>query len=212
MKLFFSAKFLPAFTIFAAIATLATTDARADSFAGESYGPFDYSNHEHRQRYLGVVDGNHFNEDVENLVRGQTGTVFEDLMYTLRIFPNHHRALNAMARLYRRDGGFPIGADVLLPLDDFFQRAILFSPRDSIPHMVYAIHFHRAKEYDNALMYYQNALKLDPNSVELHYNLGLFYADIEDYEKSLHHAKKAYEMGHPLAGLRNKLIRAEVWE
>ena len=212
MKLLFSAKFLPAFTIFAAIATLATADARADSFAGESYGPFDYANPDHRRRYLDVVDGNHFNKDVENLVRGQTGTVFGDIMYTLRIFPNHHRALNAMARLYRRDGGPPIDASVRLPLDDFFQRAFLFSPRDPLPHMIYAIHFHKAKEYDNALIYYQNALKLDPDSVELHYNLGLFYAEIEDYEESLHHAKKAYEMGHPLAGLRNKLIRAEVWE
>lgn len=212
MKSLLSVKFLPALVILTAIAMLTSTEARAGSFAGESYGPFDYANPEHRQRYLGVVDGNHFNEDVENLVKGQTGTVFGDIMYTLRIFPNHHRALNAMARLYHRDGGRPKNASTKVPLDVFFQRAFQFSPRDPIPHMIYAIYFQKAKEYDKALLYYQNAMILEPDSAELHYNLGLLYEEIGDYENSLYHAKKSYEMGYPLAGLRNKLIKAEVWE
>ncbi len=52
--------------------------------------------------------------------------------------------------------------------------------------------------------------KLD--SAKLHYNLGLLYTEIEDYEKSLCHAKNTYEIGYRVARLRDTLIKVNVLE
>jgi len=197
---------------FGALTALAPPDAQAASYSGDQYGPFDYSNPEHRRNYLAVVDGNHFNKDVQNLVRGQTGTLHHDIKYCLRIFPNHHPALDAMARLYRRDGGIPENAQPKEALDIYFQRAFMFSPMDPVPHMIYAVHFQKTKDHDTALTYYENAMKLGLDNVQLYYNLGLLHADMGNYEESLRMAKIAYEKGHPLPGLRNKLIQAGAWE
>jgi len=45
-------------------------------------------------------------------------------------------------------------------------------------------------------------------SAELHYALGLSYANTKEYERAVEHARKAYALGYPLPGLRNLLARA----
>ena len=35
-----------------------------------------------------------------------------------------------------------------------------------------------------AISYYQNALNVDPNNVEIHYNLGKMYQDLEQYQEA----------------------------
>jgi len=200
----------PAVTILVAVSVItAPVDARA---AESITGPFDYTNAEHRLKHL-RVEKSHFTPDVENLVAGKTGTLYADLAYTLRTFPNHHRALNSMARLYRREGGPPRDPALIAPpLEDYFTKAFKFSPRDAMPYMIFAVHQHKMKNYDKALENYQNAMKLGLDSAQLHNNMGLLYADRGDYENSLHHAQIAYEMGYPLPGLRDKLIKAGAWE
>src|SRR5262245_56299958 len=42
-----------------------------------------------------LVENAHFTPDVEMLNRGKSSTVGGDLAYTLRVFPNHPRALKA---------------------------------------------------------------------------------------------------------------------
>jgi hypothetical protein len=38
------------------------------------------------------------------------------------------------------------------------------------------------------------------------------YFDMKDYGKAVEYAKKAYDLGFPLAGLRNKLKQAGKWD
>jgi tetratricopeptide (TPR) repeat protein len=45
-------------------------------------------------------------------------------------------------------------------------------------------------------------------SPEIHYFLGLVLVDLKDYERAREHAARAYELGYPLPGLRDKLARA----
>lgn len=45
-------------------------------------------------------------------------------------------------------------------------------------------------------------------TAELHNALGLSYFDTKEYEKAREHARKAYGMGYPLPGLKNKLSKA----
>jgi tetratricopeptide (TPR) repeat protein len=53
---------------------------------------------------------------------------------------------------------------------------------------------------------------VDGKSIDIHYNLGLICADLGDYDCATRNAKLAYEAGHPLPGLRQKLVAAGKWD
>ncbi len=48
----------------------------------------------------------------------------------------------------------------------------------------------------------------DGNSPEIHYFLGLVYLKLKDLDNASAHAKRAYELGYPLQGLRRQLNAA----
>jgi len=176
----------------------------------QAYGPFDYSNPDHRKTKLPIVEQYHFNADVENLIKGMTGTIWGDLNYTLKTFPNHHRALFAMAKYARRNNMRMPGAPPGTSAENYFQSAMTFAPNDPTVYLIYGIHLHKLKKLKDAKFYYDKALSLAPDA-EAHYNLGLLYLDLDQLENAKRHAIKAYEMNHPLPGLRNRLKRAGVW-
>ena len=153
----------------------------------------------------------HFTSDVENLRAGATGTIGADLNYTLLMFPNHHRALAAMGKLAQRDKTLkPKGAQ--FSIECFFDRAIRFKPNDAMVRMVYATYLLQAAQPDRATEQLALAAELQPDDPTINYNLGLLYVKKKDYEQARTHAKKAYEQGFPLPGLRNQLIQAGKWE
>jgi hypothetical protein len=41
--------------------------------------------------------------------------------------------------------------------------------------------------------------------------MGLLFIKKKNYGEALKHAEKAYKLGHPLPGLKNKLIELGVW-
>lgn len=174
------------------------------------YGPYDYTNPEHFRTKLGIVQGAHFTPDVEALIRGVTGDIENDIDYTLRTFPNHHRALYSVAKLQLRSGYRRIGH--YLTADCYFDRAMRFKPDDGIVRMIYGIYLHKKGRYEDALQRYKEALDLAPEEVELHYNIGLVYADLKRFKDAVPHAQKAYEAGYPLPGLRQRLKNAGVWD
>src|SRR4051794_26054278 len=61
-----------------------------------AYGPFDYRSTD--KTALNMVEGPHFPPKVEALISGNSGPIGAELGYTLRAFPNHHRALLAVMR------------------------------------------------------------------------------------------------------------------
>lgn len=48
------------------------------------------------------------------------------------------------------------------------------------------------------------------NSADIHYFLGLVCADARDMDCAVEHARRAYELGYPLPGLRERLAAAGV--
>lgn len=56
------------------------------------------------------------------------------------------------------------------------------------------------------------ALALGGDDPNIHYNLGLAYFDLKDFDKALASAHKAYQLGFQLPGLRSKLEKAGKWK
>ena len=175
---------------------------------GNAYGPYDYRTQKDK---LVIVEGAHFTQDVEALRRGTTGSLGADIDYTLRASPNHHRALIAMGNLARKlNIEQPPGAKYTLAC--YFDRAIRFAGNDGVVRLIYGTHLSRAGKKTEALQQLELALSLDPNSANIHYNLGLLYFDLKDYPKARHNAQRAYELGFALPGLKRMLEGVGQWE
>jgi len=173
-----------------------------------AYGPFDYRDPVSKRDNLPIVESFHFTPDVESLRHGRSGSVLGDLRYTLRAFPNHHRALKSMARYGLEGGQIPIDDDIP-SVDCYFERAISFRSDDAAVHVIYANYLFKRGERKDARKQYEEALRLDPDSVEINYVAGLYFVDIGDLARAKELAKVAYDNGYPLPGLKRKIVAAE---
>jgi hypothetical protein len=178
----------------------------------QGYGPFDYRKYVNArpgiETPLRIVERVHFTPKVESLASGSTSSMGPegDLDYTLRACPNHHRALRSVIE-WATTGidGTSRQPPLKTPPECYLQRAMAYQPQDpSIP-LLYGIYLHRLNRYEQAKAMYEQALRLQPNSSEAHYNLGLLLTDMEDYGSARKHADLAYRAGYPLPGLRNRL-------
>ncbi|MEN0042546.1 MAG: tetratricopeptide repeat protein [Pseudomonadota bacterium] len=193
---------------------LAVTKAQAqlDPECGSlenGYGPFDYTNGMHRRERLPIVERLHFTARVENLVAGESGALINDIDYTLRAFPNHHRALYAMIQLQIKQP-VRIGSQ-FYTARCYLERAIAFKPEDAIARLLYGIYLQRLERFEEARDHYEIALRLNPDSAEINYNAGLLYLKLGENEKALEAAHAAYANGHQLPGLRKQLERRGLW-
>jgi tetratricopeptide (TPR) repeat protein len=196
------------------LGTLAIGTAHADGRCGSllnAVGPWDYRTATTREKDL--VERFHFNSNIESLALGRGGSVSNaaDISYTLKAFPNHPRALLSMAQLGLRDKTpHPKGSPY--SIDCWFERAMEFRPDDGQVRLIYGITLLKAGRPQDAIQKLEQADRLLPNDPNVQYNLGLAYFDTKDYDKSLEHAKKAYALGFPLPGLRDKLQRIDKWQ
>jgi tetratricopeptide (TPR) repeat protein len=170
-------------------------------------GPWDYRDPSNRAKII-FMNGNHFNQDVQNLIRGQTAyQVLGDLDFLLRSVPNHYPALETTSRYFRNGGK----SYQWKTMDCYFNRAMRFAPDDATVHVLYGVHLLKTHQSEKALQQFQEALSLDPDSAEIQYSVGLAFADVKDYKQANVYAAKAYQLGYPLLGLRHILERANAW-
>jgi hypothetical protein len=174
-----------------------------------AFGPFDYRDPTARTQSLEMVESFHFTQDVEQLVRGAaSGTLIGDLDYTLRAFPNHHRALSAVSRYELRGGGTWINP-AIRSAACYFNRALAFQPGDAIVRLLFSNHLLKSGNKQAAREQLDEAVALQPNDVEVSYNAGLLYLEFGDLARAKQLAEVAYAGGYPLPGLRRKLAAAE---
>lgn len=196
-----------------AVLMMVSSSAEAGNYCGElknAYGPFDYRTRAEHVDSFNLVEGAHFTADVENGIAGNSSTLGDDLDYTLRAIPNHHRALAAMGRIAVRTKA------VMLPLAHFpvecyFERAMRFAPNDGSVRAELGNYLFALGKSDKAFAMYKDAAALEPENATINYNLGLAYLKKKDYEQSRVFAKKAYALGFPLPGLKNKLLAEGKW-
>ncbi|MEM7082336.1 MAG: hypothetical protein AAF465_06350 [Pseudomonadota bacterium] len=198
-----------------AVSTPFAAQAQMDPNCGSlsnAYGPFDYSNPVDFRTKLKVVEDHHFDAGVESL-RGHARKPDQlggDLDYTLRAFPNHHRALYAVVK-YASSKNPKHRRPLPKTPECYFQRAITFQPRDGKVRLLYGLFKSRQKQYSEAKMQFAEAERLMPESAEVQYNIGLVLAKNKEYDDAYQYAVRAYDMGYPLPGLRNILRRAGKW-
>lgn len=174
------------------------------------YGPFDYRSEKSK---LDIVEPVHFLPYIENLTRGNTSTTpGGDIDYTLRVSPNHHRALFAMMNLARKEKTEkPIGSTY--SINCWLVRAERFRADDAMVKALYGIYLLRkGKSLEGAKKLSEAQQLSDDSDANIHYNLGLAYFDLKEYDKALASAHQAYRLGFQLPGLRNKLQKIGKWK
>jgi len=153
-----------------------------------------------------LVEQYHFTKDVESLRSGGAASLPVDLEYTLNSVPNHYRALAAFATWEIQNPS----AGRLRPrsAECYFRRAIGFRPDDPQLHMLMGVFLHRSGQLERAGGEYETAEKMGSTSAELFYNRGLLEVDRGDLVLARDYAARAYALGYPLPGLKNKLAKA----
>jgi tetratricopeptide (TPR) repeat protein len=174
-------------------------------------GPWDYRDPASRIS-VSYVEGNHFSKDTELLRRGNTGdTPGADITYLLNRVPNHPRALLAFMN-YVEKTKMDRPQDARFGLECAFARARSYAPDDPAVWALHAMYLNKRGRLDDAIAEMAEASKLAPSNGNIHYNLGLLYFAKKDYENARSQAKQAYELGFPLPGLKEKLVKAGQWE
>ena len=105
------------------------------------FGPFDYRSAPPEQRSL--VEEVHFTPKVESLAGGNTSaTAGGDINYTLKVFPNHHRALMAVIKLSEKEKTDK-PRSMQYSVACWFDRAERFRPDDAMVKTLHGVYLSR---------------------------------------------------------------------
>lgn len=172
-----------------------------------AYGPFDYRTDRSK---LSIVETYHFTAEVEMLVRGRSGNIGGDLDYTLRAFPNHHRALLSTMRYGER-------TKLLQPpsmqysIDCYFDRAIRFRPDDTVVRVMFAGHLRKTGRTEQAAAQLAAATEYAGDNPFSHFNIGLAYLELGRDEEARTRALQARALGFPRTELVDALKAKGKW-
>ena len=186
-----------------------------------NYGPYDYRQYKDMPEIdpvtkqmspLQMVEGAHFIDTCEALVKCKRGSIGSDIDYTLRAFPNHHRALIAMM-LYGERTKRDQPPEALFTVDCYFKRALTWKADDVIVRLIYAGYLNgkgktaAAKEQLEAA----NKLTASGNNAFSVYNVGMVALDLNEVDLAVDAARRAYGAGmtHPI--LRQRLMAINRW-
>lgn len=176
------------------------------------FGPYDYRTANADTKTM--VERVHFTPGVEAMTKPGTTTyaaMAGDVGYTLHVFPNHHRALLTMQRLgekYKTDQ--PEGAK--FTVECYFERAVLFRPDDTVARALYAQYLVKHGRKPQALQQLAFAVEQAKDRPLSHYNLGLVYLEMGEYELALKQAHDAKRLGlENRPQLEERLRKAGKW-
>lgn len=127
-----------------------------------------------------------------------------DYHYILARWPNHPKALIGMTRVLLKLKAKP-------EIDLMYQNAIELFPMVPETYVLYGIYLYKEGEYNKAESNFLKATQLRKDYAEGYYNLALSYLAQDKKELAVKNAHKAYDLGFPLPGLRNKLQKLNLW-
>jgi tetratricopeptide (TPR) repeat protein len=168
---------------------------------------FDYRTD---QKQYKVVEEFHFTPEIEALLRGKSGTLGQELNYTLSNVPNHHRALISLTR-YGEKMKSPQPPDLRYPIECYFERALRFKPDDNVARLLYANFLAHGQRTADATRQLEIAASNAGDNAFTHYNIGLIYFEMKVYDRALAQAHKAAALGFGRTALREQLQAAGKW-
>jgi tetratricopeptide (TPR) repeat protein len=151
------------------------------------------------------VERYHVGPGEQKLRSRQYQYAYGDFTFILHYFPNHPQALMLIAQTCDR------WKSPHCDLAETFEKAIAVNPTAPGTWVVQGIVQSRAKQWPAAIASLKRAVELDPRSLNGHYNLGLAYLETGQFELANQHAQRAYALGAPVPGLRDRLKRAGHW-
>lgn len=167
-------------------------------------GPFDYYKPA-PDRLLENVEKYHLSLGHDKARKGQYEYAWSEFAFMLHYFPNHPKALQAIADL-------SVQLEQPQRANRYFERALRLYPDHSSTYKLYGIYLHKTQKYAHAISQYEKALALKPDAPEVHYNLGLSYLALKEYSKANEQAQIAYQNGYPLPALRHRLQAVKAWK
>ena len=126
--------------------------------------------------------------------------------FILNIFPNHPQALRLVTQACLAF------KSSICRLDEVFTRAVEINPKIPGTYLIQGVYQYRARQYEKAIESFKGAVAIDSDLADAHYDLGLTYVQTKQYDLANDHAQRAYALGYPLPGLRDKLMRAGKWK
>lgn len=172
--------------------------AEGDQFAYDYFGPKP-------AELVYAVEKHHLQVGIDKMHDGRLAYAFQDFDFILKRFPNHPKALALMAEVTTKMGKPGL-------VEQYFAKAIEQFPNTAYTYLVYGMHLQKTGKIPAAIQNYKKAIEISPNIPEAHYNLGLAYVAEKRYELANAEANEAYDLGHPLPGLRRKLEQAGAWK
>lgn len=191
-----------------------TFDGGTCSGKQQGYGPYDYLARRVYAENLKLVEDYHFTPDIEQLARKNSDSLAKNIDYTLRAWPNHHRALRSMMRLRSKSTGsedMKFQSMSIPPMECYFNRAIRFSPKDSSTRMLQAMFYHQERMLEESEAAYEAALSLAPEDLQIMYNFALLLVEKKQYGRAKSLAETVYAREFPFPGLQRKLKDVGHW-
>ncbi len=173
-----------------------------------AFGPLDYRTD--RDNNLQLVESAHFTPAVEALVRGNRGYLGSDIDYTLRAYPNHHRALVSAMR-YGEKLKTPQPPYMTYSIECYFVRALRFRPDDAVARMLYAQFLDSKGRAAEAITHLEHVSSRAAENGLTQHNVALLHLEANRYELALRHAHRAQALGHLGLELRARLVAVGQW-
>lgn len=172
------------------------------------FGPYDYRTDKY---YLPVVQDRHFTPRIESLINVKGQNLYGgDIDYTLRKFPNHHRALMSVLRVAERKIP-PQVHGLLLPPECYFERAVRWRADDPVPRMLYARFLGQEKRFDEARQMLEATERIAGDNVLTRRNIGLVYLEIGMPDKALEQAHRVMQIDPAETALKLALQGKGQW-
>lgn len=213
--------FLAFFALSASFEAHAQVSEQLCGSLAASFGPYDYRADHFKPQpgdqmphsvKLKLVEDSHFDAATEHLFRGISGRLpGGDLEYTLRVFPNHHRALVSIMNLWERTKA-PQPPGMTRPVECFFERALRFQPDDNIVRLLYSSFLVKGGRKPEAAAQLEAVKRQAGENAFTHYNIGMVYADAGMFEEALVQAHHAMALGLGRPELRQRLVAAGSWK
>lgn len=196
-------------SVLSSLAAHAQGDPNSCGTIANHYGPFDYRT---QREQLKVVEHAHFTPSIAALIqiRGNTN-LSQDIAYTLHAAPNHHRALMALVQLGERMKT-PQPQGLVRPIECYFDRAIRFTPDDTVVRVLYSQFLNKHSRATEAISQLDVAVEYAKDNGFSHYNIGLAFFDLGQYEKALGQAHRAAALGFDRDELTAQLKSVKKWQ